>query len=286
MEMRTINNTARTIIPVLITGLCMLGTGCDNTIEPYEDEQTHFSIYGYLDLTETSHYIRVKDVSRALIADSTRDFDADVFFENLETGEIRQLESEVLEEDGMYLYNYPVHKELSPETTYRVLVEDQDGRSSSATATTPEEIDVSIEPVGRNCTTDVVTLLPEVEDSNQVDFFVGFEYKQQRHWIRNIVHINENENGYVEFAPQMILNLAFIEDFEPGDTVWGEPPVQCSDLNDNRFWIRFTHYGPDWAGYERPVSPLESMDVKDGLGFFGAFQQEQHSIPVDTMEIF
>ena len=286
MKKRTFNNTVKTTIPVLVIGLFMFVSGCDNTIEPYEDEQTHFSIYGYLDLTETSHYIRVKDVSRPLLADSTRGFDANVIFENLETGESQQLESEVLKEDGMYLYNYYVEKELSQETTYRVLVEDLDGRKSSATATTPAEIDVSTEPVGRNCTTDVVTLLPNVNDSTQVDFFVGFEYNHERKWIRTIVHTDENENGYVEFAPQMILNLAFIEDFEPGDTVWGEPPVQCSDLDNNRFWIRYTHYGPDWAGYERPVSPLEAMDVKNGLGFFGAFQQELHSIPVDTMEIF
>ena len=73
-----------------------LGTSCDDTaIDPFSNDGKYFTVYGYLDILETQHEVRVIPVTRrgAVIetpTSSNANIDAVVTSTDLTTGETRR----------------------------------------------------------------------------------------------------------------------------------------------------------------------------------------------------
>ena len=50
---------------ILLVLLVLVGSSCSDTfLDPFENEETYFSIYGYLDELERDHAVRVIPVTR------------------------------------------------------------------------------------------------------------------------------------------------------------------------------------------------------------------------------
>lgn len=133
-------------------GVVTMLYGCDNTIEPFDEETGLFSIYGYLSLSEETNVIRIRDLNTPLLRDPTRELDAKASLENLDDGTTEQLERSRLEFDGIYVHNFEVTMPVEPETEYQLTVERSDGVQATSTATTPTLGEVTYGPEGEDAT--------------------------------------------------------------------------------------------------------------------------------------
>ena len=128
---------------LILMGL-LLCTSCDDTaIDPFDNEGKYFTIYGYLDILETQHEVRVIPVTRreAVIespTSSNANIDAVVTSTDLTTGEIRRWGYALEElEDGTFGHIFRSSFLLHPGRTYRLEVTRSDGIVTSAETTIP-----------------------------------------------------------------------------------------------------------------------------------------------------
>lgn len=52
------------------------------------------------------------------------------------------------------------------------------------------------------------------------------------------------------------------------------PTVNCTMLDEAVIYIRYVHFGPEWAAVRLATDPLESPSIDGGLGFFGGLRQD------------
>ena len=120
---------------LLMCALLLL-TGCDQTFEPLqENEEYHFSMYGYLDVSADTQWVRVGPARRGLndIPDPTG---IEVTLENIQTGESIVMNDSLFNTGG-YL-NYWTTYTIQNEKTYQLTVK-RDGSASRVIITTPKE---------------------------------------------------------------------------------------------------------------------------------------------------
>lgn len=250
--------------------LLLLSSGCDNSMNAFDEEEGLYSIYGYLDLHEDINYIRIKDINETL-QDSDGVIDAKVTFENLDNSTSEILQDTVVEFDGVKTHNFRTTLDINPDTEYRVTAERSDGKTASATAITPYIAETSVNPMGENCSTTVNIDFEPVRSKNSLWVDVGFYYNQDLFWVPiNTLLIEIGNKVNATFTPMMLINEAF-----EGETIY------CFELSDDTFEVRYTHYGP--GIYEEAVS--DSIGIPGGSGRFGAFYKDSFSFPIDTTGI-
>lgn len=140
----SIHKQARQKLWVLVLGLIWLISSCDSTlIDPFENDQKYYTIFGYLDELSQNHSVRIIPVTRfpERIESPTGDgsqIDALVYSTDLSTGEqlrwnhqLRQLD------DGMYGHVFTANFIVHPGRTYRLDVVRSDSIITSAETTIP-----------------------------------------------------------------------------------------------------------------------------------------------------
>ncbi len=259
---------------------------CDNTIAPYEESEVLFSIYGGLNMSETSHMIRVGDVNQPLRADSTRELDAEVSFKKPEAGDALELSGEREAYEELYVHNFPLDLEIKPGNTYKIEAERSDGKTASASAEAPKITDAYASPRGDNCETEIEVEFPDAPYARRIEAEVGFSYDNDTFWVTLQPELNEDDEVVARFTPQEVIDEVFDENPPCPEEIDDEPRIQCQDFDDENMKISFKHFGSDWDDYNTPIDPLESADVNDGLGFFGIYQEGFHTVPVDTFWVF
>ncbi len=119
-------------------------SGCDDTlIDPFDNEERYFTVYGFLDLLETEHTLRVVPISRfAESIESTEGgsaaIDAEVFTTDLVSGvKTKWQHSYELLDDGTWGHVFKARFLVSPNRSYRLEVVRSDGKMSVAETTVP-----------------------------------------------------------------------------------------------------------------------------------------------------
>ena len=125
-------------------GLLLAMGGCDSTeIDPFENDQKYFTIYGYLDELSQNHSVRVIPVTRFphridSPIDDDAQIDAHVYSTDLETGRrIRWNHSLQRLDDGSYGHIFSANFIVRPGRTYRLEVIRADSMITSAETTIP-----------------------------------------------------------------------------------------------------------------------------------------------------
>ena len=118
----------------------MFLSGCDDTFEPLqENDRYHFSIYGYLDATADTNWVRVMPVRDAIYA-GPEPVDAVVTLEHLETGSVSVMKDSLFQfGSDLFARNFWTTKSLIPGDSYRLTAENSSGQSSSVTITLPPD---------------------------------------------------------------------------------------------------------------------------------------------------
>lgn len=255
-------------ISLYIILLLWISLGCDNTIDPLNENKGTYSIYGYLNISEDVNYIRVKDLNSSLFSDSADRIDAKVTLQNLEDGTSQILQDTVVEFDGVKTHNFRTTMDLQYDTKYRVSVERSDGATVTATTTTPYRAETNARPNSIECDRPLEVSLNPVRELFALNIEIGFRYDAKMYWYEadNLFQINGNRVSAV-FTPQSILNAVF----EPFSVV-------CEDLSEKEFRVRYTHYGPNI--YKDASS--DSLNIPGGTGRFGAFYKDSFTFRVTS----
>lgn len=254
---------------IALAGLVLWG-GCDNTLDPFAEDNGLFSVYGYLTLSGNQHYIRVRNLNDPLVEDSTRVLDATVTLENLSTGTTETLTDSVIIFEGTHTHNYRTDQDIHAATTYRLTVERADGRTTTATATMPQQTKVEVVgPSTVSCTQDLQFFFQNVSHPRLLRISVGINWDDQWHWTRDQA-LGRDTLATYGFVPWRIVERTL-----PGpvlNTV-EDPEDYCTLLDDNEIRITYTHFGPDWPADSVLANPVESS-VNNGLGVFGGLHRD------------
>ena len=118
--------------------------GCESTVfDPFENDERYFTVYGYIDVLETNHKIRVIPVTRQTgvitsPADGNAFIDAEVTSTELVTGNtVRWRHALEKLEDGTYAHIFRSSFRVQAGRTYRLEITRSDGIVTSAETTVP-----------------------------------------------------------------------------------------------------------------------------------------------------
>ena len=265
-----------TIVIILLLFLI----SCDNSLDPLDREKGIYAVSGVLDLNKTENYIRVKDLNAPFTLEATDSLGAVVTFENLESGDRTVLESNRVEEDGVYLHNFRVDEKILPDTPYRLSVEGSDGEDVVIDALTPTNSEPEIHPLNENCYTPINF---DINPSNGGTIAVRFGLR-----IPNRARVDTVWQDPIVLTPEVLdgeerISLTFL----PNDRIQlvvgpsGFPRLRCVHLNEPAVFISYAHYG---RGFYEKVAPNE-FDIFGSTDRFGAFYRDTVRVPIDTSRV-
>lgn len=202
----------------------MLGlilVGCDDrTINPYEDEEGVFSIYGAMDVDENRHVIRVRNLLEPFQASADMPIDATVTFTNLSSGESIELQDTVIFFSENKVHNYILHGGLELDTKYQLTVERSDGITAQSMATTPGLTVPIFHPKDSPndtlifCQTPLDIYFKNAPPPEYLRVDVGVQYQNDTHWAKmeivgNLRYDTVLDAYYVLMAPRNLLVEVF-----------------------------------------------------------------------------
>lgn len=270
----------RSLGGILLIGFLLI-LGCNNSLDPVDEEKGGYSIYGYLNIYKNVNYIRIKNLNTSINQDTTGEIDAEITFENLDNGLTETLEDTIVEFNGVKTNNFKTTLDINPETEYRVKVEGSDGKTTSAMATTPPIAQTNVTPKVPNCTTQVDLNFEPVRDQLALQAEIGFSYNAKTYWIRGNRFLNETEEGVIiSVTPFRILEGIFA--VPPGpDGSYQEGEVFCHELDSEEFEVRYTHYGPDL--FANTIT--DTLRIPGGAGRFGALYRDSFTFDIDDSKL-
>lgn len=283
----------RCIAPRLAsTVLCaLLLLGCDNSIEPFAREGA-YSIYGYLSLSRSDQFIRVKPLNEPLTTDAPQPLDATVTLDNISAGTSEVLEDSILvfEDEGtrVITHNFWTDTPVQPKAEYRITIEGPNG-TTQATTTTPTGVDPTVTPDSSNCLTRFTVTFRDIKQPPLFAEF-RFHYDGQRYRVRVLEENSGSINGTFtyQFIPENILMDDVPPPEQPSDPFAFAP--RCLKLEDDEIQFTYVYASPDWIG-ELPTAgeafdpTINQEDIINGAGFFGALRRGAFTVTVDTSQI-
>lgn len=234
---------------------------CDNSLEPLHEDSGIYSFYASMDMNEEVNHFRIRELNAPFTTEATKEIDAVVTLENLDTGEIQVLKHERQAYEDIYLHNFAVENAVEPDTEYELRISRSDGVSETARALTPTKPEPVITPAERDCFTPIsVEMAPVYGGTMQYEykFIVGDTINTSM----ITTALNESKTSVTfNFTPSEFLNR------------WGG--YSCQQLTSAEILIYYKHYGPGF--YERIAN--DSLDILESTKLFGAYYEETLSIP-------
>ncbi|MEX2602199.1 MAG: hypothetical protein WD355_11150 [Balneolaceae bacterium] len=137
--------TQHKLFGVIGISIVLFTTGCDESFQPWqENDRYHFSIYGMLDASVDTQWVRIMPVREELFLEP-RPIDVTVTLEHIESGDsIAMNDSLFRYYPELYAWNFWTTMDLEPEQTYRLTAKHGDGRTSSAQVKLPSDFPTPI----------------------------------------------------------------------------------------------------------------------------------------------
>ncbi len=282
-------NFSRILIVTLLFAISQVVLpGCDNTLEPLDENKGQYSIYGGLNVAKDVNYIRVKNLNVPVGQDSADNFEGIVTLENLNTGATETLENRTVYFDSVATHNFRATMDITTNTKYRVSVEGPNGNTVTKDAQTPAKTQYSI-----STNLDTTVFVPKIDDFCIADYTVtfspvlpgeaivadiGFEYTGDEIWLEDklIVAPEGATSTRLVISPQDVIDEALDPDGDPFN-----PPGKdiCEKkLTSLVFTVRFQHLGQNFV--DRSTS--DTLDIPFGTGQLVGIYQDMFSFRIDT----
>jgi hypothetical protein len=127
------------VLPVLIVCIISL-CGCDKPFEPFQENDLYaFSLYGYLDASVDTQWVRVAPARQELNMPKEVP-DIEVTLEHLQNGNSVVMNDSLFNSGGFNYLNFWTTMEIEHEQEYRLRTEHPDGEVSEVTITIPREL--------------------------------------------------------------------------------------------------------------------------------------------------
>lgn len=257
------------LISLLIACIYIPLSSCDQTFEPLaENDQYYFSIYGYLDVSADTQWVRIGTPRETL--DDTPDLSGiTVTIENMETGQVVELLDSLFTPENFL--NYWTTTDIENEQTYRIKVEGTDGKSSHADITTPPELPTPLvlentyAPLGFSVyVDDVVEHIADIQtkwyvilnpETDPIRKTYTFSYRSE------VEHVEVYDGAFTIFAP--------LEDEE--GRIESSAGINDYEVVYKQFYVAAA--GPGWDDNISSINDLEyfinstSSNVENGLGY-------------------
>ena len=125
---------------LVFIGIFVAFTGCENNFQPLvENHSQHFSIYGVLDASADTQWVRVMPVRKSILT-SPEPIDAQVTITHIESGEKVILNDSLFNSrPGYFAWNFWTTAPVNTGETYLFEARDSDGNTSSAEIEIPDD---------------------------------------------------------------------------------------------------------------------------------------------------
>jgi hypothetical protein len=139
--------------PAIWTVFILLLAGCEFSVDPLqENDQYHFSMYGYLDASADTQWVRVMPIRDSLFYEP-KPLDATVTLTNSASGETVDMNDSLFSYvQGVYTHNFWTTVDIEPAETYRITAESTEGKeaSSNVEVTLPEDFPTPLVVMARD----------------------------------------------------------------------------------------------------------------------------------------
>lgn len=266
---------------VLLLGSGILSCG-DTIIDPFNNDNRYFTVYGFLDELETDHVIRLIPITRRnqQIVDPSQGeakIDASVTSTNLETGVVRKWTHTLKQfSDGTYGHIYRATFRVRPGDTYRLEIVRNDGKMTTAETRIPfiSSTQVTRSPivVEANSSIGQDFILPGIMSPWQI---------QVKYWAGgHPTAIHYGRTGYATEDGDWVFRVNYTRDRERLAAIKGLLPEMVSwtatgvsiRILDNNWDPPDDIFDPDIL-----AQPGTLSNVENGWGFWGSvglFQDE------------
>ena len=127
-------------LPAILFALAVAMNGCNATVDTFKPNDGYFTIYGYLNATADTQWIRVEPLRDSLLLGAQPEQDLTVRVLHLETGEWTELRDSVFRyAEGIISHNYWTNVPAVLGHHYRIEVTDPSGGLAYAEMTMPEK---------------------------------------------------------------------------------------------------------------------------------------------------
>ena len=207
-----ISNNRLALLSALIITL-LVAISCDESFEPREENTEYFfSMYGYLDATVDTQWIRLVPV-REEFDPKPDQIEAVVTIRNIDSGEEAQMNDSLFNPNPLVVYwNYWTTMDIEPEETYEITAVRPDGQSSSTIVTIPPDFPTPIYAVLNGDEIIVVRGVDNVADVQAIywirDSFFNREY------IFTFSHISDSLQSPFGFEDELLFRLNGNRDLE------------------------------------------------------------------------
>lgn len=262
-------------ISIVIAFFCIATIhSCDNSLNPIDRDTGIFAFYGFLDLNQETHYIRVRDLNAPFTKEATETLDAAVSLHNLSQGTLTLLESQIREYEGVFLHTFVYNNTVIPDNKYQIIIERSDGAAVDMSITTPTRPEPHAAPLNQNCHMPVEFVM-EPMNGGTVVLWVGLGPGGP--WgPRQVLKSDAGPlSGNVTFTFIPSEQVSFILPFNITERRCGRW------LRDSNMYIHYIHYSTGF--YEQIAN--DSFDILASTQRFGAFYSDTFAIPVDTTRV-
>lgn len=139
MQLGFQNSTISFQVFLLIVCVILLYTGCNPSFDPIKQDDRHFSVFGYLNASADTQYVRIEKLRDDMPGDTPSDLDAKVTLTNLATNQTVTMRDSVFE---YYLegkaHNFYTTMDINPGQKYRLKVSGHESPVTSAEVTIPK----------------------------------------------------------------------------------------------------------------------------------------------------
>lgn len=121
------------------TLLCLGLLGCDTTVDRFEENDLHYSIFGYLDSSADTQFVRVELLRDSMLVRPPDFLDTEVTLTNLATDRTVSLRDSLFHfGQEASAYNFYTSTDIEPSTPYRLIVRGPDGAESRVQTSVPD----------------------------------------------------------------------------------------------------------------------------------------------------
>lgn len=250
--------------------------GCDNTVDPFEETDRRFSIFGYFDTATDTQFVRVVPFRRNIGGTEPRELNVDVSVTETETNVIYQMEDSLISfDDGSIGHVFFAPFRPQPGLTYRFEVAKDAMVSAWAETTIPPAENVHVSDPNQFAAEGIVQVV--TWDEVEVEPFrveVWYRFAQYPPYLpfREIVVPYENVGRKVDDGWRVVVNLTEdAQSVRPRIDVNAEPLLGVG----MRLTMSDDAWRPPGGVFDSDVlvQPGVFSNVNGGFGFLGSVNQ-------------
>lgn len=276
------------------TVLLLVTAGCDPSVDSFEDNGLDYSIFGYLNASADTQFVRVEPLRDGMLTRAPENLDAEVTLTNLATDRTVSLQDSLFRYiDDATAHNFYTTFDIKPTTPYRLLVQGPGEAESQVQTTVPDTfppptVSASIPDCFPNCPPGANPDCGVTEEQHKSLFATVLVEDIERLVAVRALYYMEEPRGVWSFGhladTTHTRNGTIRAQVDYGKDWCTLPTAEDGDRVQRRIEVVVAAASPDWPeflrmDFETEVLPGVASNVEGGVGFLGG-------IVTDTVAVY